>query len=116
MISADEFITSVDRTRNRNPKLLSKDEHEILNYAIGLAGEVGEVVEIIKKDVFHRHPGSNEKIAKELGDVLWYVTAIAIIYGYHLEDLFQINRDKLRERYPEGFNSQDSINRKGETT
>ncbi|HSH24010.1 MAG TPA: nucleoside triphosphate pyrophosphohydrolase family protein [Massilibacterium sp.] len=89
------------------------DEHEneILNYALGLNGEAGEVADIIKKVEFHRHIYTKDDIKKELGDVLWYVSQIARLSGITLEDVAKGNIDKLKKRYPTGFNTHDSINR-----
>ena len=50
-------------------------------------------------------------IAKELGDICWYIAEAATAIGYSLEDIMQMNIDKLRKRYPEGFSAERSINR-----
>lgn len=71
--------------------------------ALGLAGEVGEVVELIKKDRFQSQPLDRAKLCLELGDVLWYLTNMAAGFGLTLEDVANANRDKLRKRYPTGF-------------
>lgn len=73
--------------------------------ALGLAGEAGEVADTIKKAVFHRHGLDRDVVIKELGDVLWYVAALATKLGVSLEDVAQRNVAKLRERYPEGYSS-----------
>lgn len=85
-------------------------EH-IVNGALGLAGESGEVADIVKKAMFQGHAIDKEHIAKELGDVLWYVAETATAIGYDLETIMQMNIDKLIKRYPEGFSSQRSMNR-----
>lgn len=85
-------------------------EH-IVNGALGLAGESGEVADIVKKAMFQGHAIDKEHIAKELGDVLWYVAETATAIGYDLETIMQMNIDKLMKRYPEGFSSQRSMNR-----
>ena len=70
--------------------------------ALGLAGEVGEVLEIIKKD---RRVGPRRKevnkddLTKELGDVLWYLTRLAGSYDINLTDIMETNLVKLRERH-----------------
>ncbi len=74
-----------------------------VNGALGLAGEVGEVVELIKKDRFHSRPLDRTKLCSELGDVLWYLTYLAASFGLTLEEIAGANRDKLRARYPDGF-------------
>ena len=80
--------------------------------ALGLAGESGEVADMIKKMLYHGHPISHKDIDKELGDVLWYLAMVAEIFGLSLKDIAQHNIDKLKARYPEGFSEYASINRK----
>lgn len=85
---------------------------ENLSYAaMGLSGEAGEVTDYIKKVVFHSHDLSKEKIAEELGDVLWYVTYTASLLGYSLEDIALKNIEKVHKRYPEGWDPERSKNR-----
>jgi len=82
-----------------------------VNYALGVAGEGGEVADQIKKEVFHGHETNQKEVKKELGDVMHYVAGLATLYGLTLEEVAIANNDKLRERYPSGFNSADSIKR-----
>lgn len=83
----------------------------VLNYTLGLVGEAGETADLIKKFAFHGHEIDHEKLEKELGDVLWYVSALATIFGYSLTEVAEINIEKLMKRYPEGFKTEDSVNR-----
>ena len=84
----------------------------LLNSALGLCGESGEVADLVKKHRFQGHDIDVEHIAKELGDVAWYLAVTADALGYDLETIFQMNIDKLRARYPDGFDPELSINRK----
>lgn len=79
--------------------------------ALGLTGEAGEVAEHIKKGVFHQHGVDSDKLAEELGDVLWYVAALCELAGLELDMVMARNIKKLWDRYPNGFRSEDSINR-----
>ncbi|MCG1029295.1 nucleoside triphosphate pyrophosphohydrolase family protein [Virgibacillus halodenitrificans] len=81
------------------------------NYALGLTGESGEVADIIKKWVFHKHDLDRMELEKELGDVLHYLSGLATLHHFNLEDVAQANIDKLKKRYPEGFSSEASRNR-----
>jgi NTP pyrophosphatase (non-canonical NTP hydrolase) len=83
----------------------------LINGALGLTGEAGEVADIIKKHTMQGHDLDCEHIAKELGDVLWYVAETATAIGYDLETIMQMNIDKLMKRYPEGFSSERSQDR-----
>jgi NTP pyrophosphatase (non-canonical NTP hydrolase) len=78
---------------------------------LGLAGETGEVVEHIKKWVGHGHDLDVDKVKKELGDVLWYISELATVMDLSMEEIARANIRKLEERYPKGFNPIDSITR-----
>lgn len=78
---------------------------------LGIAGEAGEVADIIKKELGHGHAADPVKMAKEIGDVLWYIAVLSDAYGYSLSEVATMNIEKLKARYPEGFDSERSINR-----
>lgn len=85
---------------------------------LGLTGEAGEVADIVKKVVHHRHPldtATREKLVKELGDVLWYVAHAASVLGVTLDEVAAVNVKKLRARYPDGFETARSIHRADDT-
>lgn len=84
---------------------------EILNYALGVAGEAGEVADLIKKGVFHGHGVDDLELKSELGDLLWYISQLARCYEISLNDIAASNISKLKQRYPEGFSSERSMNR-----
>lgn len=86
-------------------------EQQLSNAALGLTGEAGEVAELIKKHLYHATPLDTDALAKELGDCLWYIAAFATVQGLSLADIAQRNIDKLRRRYPEGFDPERSRNR-----
>lgn len=91
----------------------SMDDNALLiNAALGLCGESGEVADIVKKATFQGHELDKEHVAKELGDVAWYLAVGARAIGYDLETIMQMNVDKLRARYPDGFDADRSQHRK----
>ena len=92
-----------------NPALGEKDV--LINGVMGLCGESGEAIDIVKKHLAQGHPLNKEALAKELGDICWYVAETAQILGYDLETIMTMNLEKLKKRYPDGFSSEDSINR-----
>lgn len=79
--------------------------------ALGLAGEAGEVIEMVKKYLGHGHQLTKPGLEKELGDVLWYISAVTSLNGIDLNEVAATNIAKLRARYPQGFNHADSLNR-----
>ena len=92
-----------------NPNLSKKDV--LINGVMGLCGESGEAIDIVKKHLAQGHVLDREKLIKELGDVAWYLAETAYALDIPLEEVLQQNIDKLRARYPEGFSSENSIHR-----
>lgn len=78
---------------------------------LGLNGEAGEASDILKKALFQGHNLDRDHMAKELGDVAWYLALAADAIGYSLEDVLKMNIEKLKARYPEGFEADKSLNR-----
>lgn len=78
---------------------------------LGLCGESGEVADLIKKHVEQGHELNIEKLKVELGDVLWYVARGAEMIGVTLDEIGELNIEKLRKRYPTGFSVERSVNR-----
>jgi NTP pyrophosphatase (non-canonical NTP hydrolase) len=87
------------------------DYPRILQGLMGLSGESGERLDLLKKSLFQGHELDNEHLARELGDVAWYLAVSADAVGYKLEDIFTMNVNKLGRRYPNGFNANLSVNR-----
>ena len=83
----------------------------VMNAALGLCGESGEVADIVKKFRFQGHDLDLEHIAKELGDIAWYLAVGAYAIGYDLETILQMNVGKLKARYPNGFSADRSLHR-----
>ena len=78
---------------------------DLLMGCLGLAGESGELLDLIKKWIFHEKSLDEEHAKKELGDVMWYVAEIAHSMGWDLDEVMQMNVDKLKARFPEGFDT-----------
>lgn len=78
---------------------------------MGLSGESGEALDILKKHMFQGHPLDREHLALELGDVAWYLAVSADALGYTLDDILLMNIDKLHKRYPNGFAAERSLYR-----
>ncbi len=95
------------------PRVFNEEtlDDALKNYAMGLAGESGEVVDQLKKVIFHGHEYDQDVIEKELGDVLHYLSGIATLLEISLEEVAYKNLEKLKKRYPEGFSKEASQNR-----
>ena len=96
--------------RTLNPALSEKEI--LLNGVMGLCGESGEAIDLVKKWMMQGHELDKAHLAKELGDVAWYLAETATAIGYDLETILQANIDKLKARYPEGFDADRSQHRK----
>jgi NTP pyrophosphatase (non-canonical NTP hydrolase) len=108
----DEYQEACERTANR--KDVDTREKRLANFALGIAGEAGEVCDLIKKHLYHGQPLDEEKVCRELGDVLWYVATLASTLAQPLGDVAGMNLAKLRARYPEGFDCARSTVRDGD--
>ena len=104
-------INEYQKEALRTESGMSKEYPRILNGLMGLNGEAGEAIDLLKKVYFQGHTLDREHLAKELGDVAWYLAISADAIGYDLETVLQMNVDKLRARYPYGFDKEHSIYR-----
>ena len=103
-----EYQEKAKRTVNTN----LQDDEQLANLCMGLCGESGEVVDYLKKCLYHGHKIEKEKLFEELGDIMWYLTNIATLFKLPMDNILDVNIKKLEERYPEGFSEEKSINRK----
>lgn len=92
-----------------NPALQPKDV--LINAVMGLCGESGEAIDIMKKHLHQGHELDRQKLIKELGDIAWYLAEAAHALGTDLDTVFEGNIAKLKARYPEGFDTEKSIHR-----
>ena len=92
-----------------NPELNKKDV--LINSVMGLCGESGEAIDIVKKWLAQGHELDKERLKKELGDIAWYLAEAATALDVPLEEILQANLDKLKARYPEGFEVERSLMR-----
>lgn len=105
-MNLNEYQQEVKRTT------ATKNYFETLKMtSMGLAGETGEVCDLLKKYLYHSHELDMEKMHNELGDVLWYLAAMCNALDISLDDVAEMNVSKLRKRYPDGFDSKRSIER-----
>ena len=92
-----------------NPDLSKKDM--LINAVMGLCGESGEAIDIVKKHLHQGHELDKEKLQKELGDIAWYLAEAAYALDIPLDEILEGNIAKLKERYPQGFDTEKSIHR-----
>lgn len=102
------YREAIDRTMNKD--LTEKEKLSML--ALGIAGEAGEIVDIIKKIVYHGHELDKEELIKELGDLEWYLQHLKKHYNISDDVVRFQNIMKLNRRYENGFSEEASKNRK----
>ena len=95
-----------------NPALDKKDV--LINSVMGLCGEAGEAIDIVKKWLAQGHDLDKEHLAKELGDIAWYLAEAATALDLPLDVILEGNIEKLKKRYPDGFKTKDSLARSSE--
>jgi len=95
-----------------NPALTEKDV--LMNALMGLCGEAGEAIDLMKKHLYQGHELDRVKLVKELGDIAWYLAEAATGLDMPLSEILQGNLDKLHARYPQGFDTQRSQHRENE--
>lgn len=93
--------------RTLNPELSKRDV--LINSVMGLCGESGEAIDIVKRWMAQGHALDKDHLARELGDIAWYLAEAATALEIPLEEIFQGNIDKLKKRYPDGFEVRRSL-------
>lgn len=106
-IGANEYQRLAARTIN-NDLTRAEQAHHALH---GMVSEIGEIHGLYQK-VFQGHDIDPEHLKKEAGDLCWFVAEFCTANHWHIADVFKENIEKLKARYPEGFESERSLNRK----
>lgn len=109
-MTPQEYVLLAMRTRD-----LAKDNKEItIDAVLGLAGETGEVVDLVKKHIDKPQYIDKDHLKKEIGDVLWYIAELCYAFNFNLDDIMELNISKLRRRYPHGFTSYTAKRKEGD--
>lgn len=98
---ADHVRDVVDKTWNFSGRVKDHKD-DLINAVLGLGGESGEVIDIVKKTLYHKEKNRREELLLELGDVCYYLAKIMDIYGFTLDEVLEANKKKLFERYEIG--------------
>ena len=85
--------------------------NKLANFSLGLAGESGELIDMIKKHLYQDHEIDINKVSNEAGDLVWYLCNILNVFNINLSDVMDANIAKLKARYPSGFDKNRSVNR-----
>ena len=117
--NSDRMIQAITQSLIEDCRRIIDDKDDrdiggIVNACLGLSGEVGEFNDMIKKWIFHEKPLDEDHAKKEIGDIVWYIALMCYSFGWDLDEILQMNIDKLKSRYPEGFDVNKANNRKAE--
>lgn len=112
-ITADEYQRKALRTYSAGfvPLQLNEKDLQLMEGLMGLNGESGEALDILKKCLFQGHTFDRDHMIRELGDIAWYLAIAADALSVPLSEVFEKNIEKLEKRYPEGFDAERSVNR-----
>ena len=105
-MTGNEYQHLAARTIGSNMNAIKQEKHALH----GMVGEIGELHSLYQKR-YQGHDFDEEHAKKELGDLLWFVAEYCTAWGWALEDVMQLNIDKLIARYPEGFSEERSLHR-----
>ncbi len=103
----NEYQRLAQRTMDNNRNM----EATTLHALHGMVGEIGEIHSIYQK-FYQGHPIEEEHLKKEVGDLLWFIAEYCTIHGWSLNEVAILNIEKLKARYPEGFDAEHSLHRK----
>lgn len=105
--STDRLLNKINDLKigNRGEDTPEIELGGVLNAALGLSGEVGELNDMLKKWIFHEKQLDVEHLKREIGDIYWYLALMCDSFEFNLDEIMQINVDKLKARYPEGFDT-----------
>lgn len=106
-MTGNEYQRLAARTISSDLNTIQKEYHALH----GMVSEIGELHSIYQK-MYQGHTTTVEHAQKELGDLLWFIAEYCTVYGWELEDIMQMNIDKLKARYPKGFSTENSLHRK----
>lgn len=105
-MTGNEYQELAARTINQT---LNADE--LMDHALhGMSGEIGELHSIYQK-VYQGHQLDETHLKKELGDLMWFIAEYCTSYGWELDEIMKLNIEKLKKRYPKGFDADHSLHR-----
>lgn len=106
-MTANEYQKLASRTIADGMSIVDKEFHALH----GMVGEIGELHSIYQKQYQGHLEDSTEHRKKELGDLLWFIAEYCTACNWTLEEVMELNIDKLKKRYPEGFETERSLHR-----
>lgn len=97
-----------------NENVVEERTYDILgctHMVMGMTTEVGELVDVFKKNLAYEKPIDWVNVKEEVGDLMWYIVNFCNINGFDINEILQTNIDKLRARFPDKFSTERAVNR-----
>lgn len=105
-MNMNEYQNLAARTIDKRASYSEQEQHALH----GMVGEIGELHSIYQK-LYQGHDFNEEHAKKEVGDLLWFIAEYCTANGWKLDEIAQMNIDKLKARYPDGFENEKSLHR-----
>ena len=112
MNTYSDFVASIVKPGEDIVNEISPDKAQLIHYALGVAGEAGELVDAIKKSTMYNQELDRENVVEELGDIMFYITALVDLLGIDKNYVIQHNIEKLSKRYADGYSNKAAKERK----
>ena len=106
-MTGNEYQKLASRTMRKDLTDVQTEYHALH----GMVGEIGEIHSLYQK-IYQGHEYTQEHMKKELGDLLWFISEYCTVMEWELEEIMQLNIEKLKARFPEGFETEKSLHRK----
>jgi len=106
-MTGNEYQILASRTINKDLNNAAREQHALH----GMVGEIGEIHSLYQKFYQGHNLPDSDNLKKEIGDLLWFIAELCTANCFKLDDIMQMNIDKLKARYPEGFEADRSIHR-----
>lgn len=105
-MTGNEYQKLAARTINKELEPIQQEHHALH----GISSETGELHSMYQK-IYQKHDFDIEHAKREVGDILWFIAEYCTALGWNLDDIMQLNIDKLLDGYPEGFDAEHSLHR-----
>ena len=107
----DEYVKLTSITRSGINDNLNSGFMDNIHMMLGIMSEAGEIADVFKKNLSYKTPIDWINVKEELGDLMWYIAGLCDINGFSLEEIMEININKLKARFPKGFTEYDATHR-----
>ena len=101
----------IENYQAESTRTMKFDDNVVTHCCMGISGEAGEVIDLIKKSIFYGKELDKDKVSEEIGDIMFYIVNLATALNLSMSDILRGNVEKLRKRYPNGFSEEDAIKR-----